>query len=133
MTNTNGGRQAPKLSRRERECLDVLFQRGEAAVSDVQDALVDPPSYSAVRATLNVLVEKGQATYRQDGPRYVYLPTTPAEKARTLAVRHLVNTFFNGSAEQAMAALVEMSDARTPRETLERLTRKVGTARKEGR
>ena len=130
---TSNERAVPKLSRRERECLDVLFQRGEATVSDVQEALVDPPSYSAVRATLNVLVEKGQATYRQDGPRYVYLPTTPAEKARTAAVRHLINTFFNGSAEQAMAALVEITDAKTPRETLERLTRKVRTARKEGR
>ena len=133
MPSPNGDKQPPKLSRRERECLDVLFQRGEATVSDVQDAIADPPSYSAVRATLNVLVEKGQATYRQDGPRYVYLPTTPAEKARTAAVRHLINTFFNGSTEQAMAALVEMSDAKTPRETLERLTRKVSTARKEGR
>lgn len=133
MPSPNGNKQLPKLSRRERECLDVLFQRGEATVSDVQEAIVDPPSYSAVRATLNVLVEKGQATYRQDGPRYVYLPTTPAEKARTAAVRHLINTFFNGSTEQAMAALVEMSDAKTPRETLERLTRKVSTARKEGR
>ena len=133
MPSPNGNKQTPKLSRRERECLDALFQRGEATVSDVQEALVDPPSYSAVRATLNVLVEKGQATYRQDGPRSVYLPTTPAEKARTAAVRHLINTFFNGSTEQAMAALVEMSDAKMPRETLERLTRKVSTARKEGR
>lgn len=133
MTSTHDKAPPPKLSRRERECLDVLFQRGEATVSDVQEALTDPPSYSAVRATLNVLVEKGQATYRQDGPRYVYLPTTPAEKARTAAVRHLVNTFFNGSAEQAMAALFEMSDANMPRETLERLNRTLKTARKEGR
>ena len=126
-------RELPTLSRRERECLEALFQRGEATVSEVMETLADPPSYSAVRATLNVLVDKGQATFRQEGPRYVYLPTIPAEKARSAAVRHLVNTFFNGNAEQAMAALLEISDARTPRETLERLARKVQTARKEGR
>jgi predicted transcriptional regulator len=122
-----------KLSRRERECLDALFQHGEATVAEVIETLPDPPSYSAVRATLNVLVEKGQATYRQDGPRYVYLPTIPAERARSAAVRHLVKTFFNGNTEQAMAALLEMSDTKTSRETLDRLTRKVQVARKEGR
>ena len=122
-----------KLGSRERQIMEVVYRLGRATVAEVLAQLEDPPSYSAVRATLNVLVEKGQATYRQDGPRYVYLPTTPAEKARTAAVRHLINTFFNGSTEQAMAALVEMSDAKMPRETLERLTRKVSTARKEGR
>jgi predicted transcriptional regulator len=122
-----------KLSRRERECLDALFQHGEATVAEVMRALPDPPSYSAVRATLNVLVEKGQATYRQDGPRYVYLPTVPAEKARSAAMRHLVKTFFNGNTEQAMAALLEISDTKTSRETLDKLTRKVQAARKEGR
>ena len=123
----------PKLSRRERECLDALFRRGEATVNEVMESLADPPSYSAVRATLNVLVEKGQATYRQDGPRYVYVPAIPAEKARSAAMRHLVDTFFNGSAQQAMVALVEMADATTSRDTLERLTRKVRAARTEGR
>lgn len=125
--------QLAGLSRRERQCLDVLFQRGEGTVTEVMESLADPPSYSAVRATLNVLVDKGQATYRQDGPRYVYLPAIPANTARSAAVKHLVTTFFNGSAEEAMVALLEISDARVPRETIERLTRTIGSARKEGR
>jgi predicted transcriptional regulator len=122
-----------KLSRRERECLDVLFQRGEATVSEVMERLADPPSYSAVRATLNVLVEKGHAQHRQDGPRYVYLPTISADRARSVAVKHLVTTFFGGSAEDAAVALLEMSDVKVSRDALERLTRKIQAARKEGR
>ena len=122
-----------RLSRRERQCLDVLFQRGEGTVTDVMGSLADPPSYSAVRATLNVLVEKGHATYRQDGPRYMYLPAIPADTARSAAVRHLVTTFFNGSTEEAMVALLEISDTKVPRDTIERLTRKIQSARKEGR
>ena len=122
-----------KLSRRERQCLDVLFQRGEATVTEVVDALADPPSYSAVRATLNVLVEKGHAQFRQDGPRYIYLPAIPADTAGSAAIQHVVNTFFGGSAEQAMVALLEMSDTSVPRDALDRLTRKIQSARKEGR
>ena len=134
MARSNGaGKGLAKLSRRERECLDALFQRGEGTVSEVMQTLADPPSYSAVRATLNMLVEKGQATYRQDGPRYVYIPAVPADTARNVAVAHLVKTFFNGNAEQAMVALLEMSDAKTSREALDRLSRKVQAARKEGR
>jgi predicted transcriptional regulator len=134
MARNNGvGQRLAKLSRRERECLDILFQRGEATVTDVMQALADPPSYSAVRATLNMLVEKGQATHRQEGPRYVYVPAIPADSARTHAVNHLVKTFFNGNAEQAMVALLELSDTTTSRETLDRLARKVQAARKEGR
>lgn len=128
-----GGKRLGKLSRRERECMDALYQRGQATVAEVIDALVDPPSYSAVRATLNVLVEKGHAVHRQDGPRYVYLPAIPADTARSAAVKHLVTTFFGGSHEEAMVALLEMSDTRIPREEIDRLTRKVQAARKEGR
>ncbi len=122
-----------RLSRRERQCLDVLYQRGQATVAEVIDTLADPPSYSAVRATLNVLVEKGHAVHRQDGPRYVYLPAIPADTARDAAVRHLVTTFFGGSHEDAMVALLEMSDTKVPRETIEALTRRIQAARTEGR
>jgi BlaI family transcriptional regulator, penicillinase repressor len=122
-----------KLSRRERECLDVLFQRGEATVSEVMERLVDAPGYSAVRATLNVLVDKGFAEHKQDGPRYVYLPTIPADSARTAAVKHLVTTFFGGSAEEAMVALLQMSDAKLSREAIVKLNRTIQAARKEGR
>lgn len=126
-------RQLERLSRRERQCLDVLFQRGEATVTDVMEALADPPSYSAVRATLNVLVDKGHAQHRQDGPRYVYLPTISSDSARSAAIKHLVTTFFGGSAEDAVAALLEMSDTRASRDVLDRMTRKIHAARKEGR
>ena len=131
--HNEANQQQARLSRRERQCLDVLYQRKQGTVAEVMQALADPPSYSAVRATLNVLVEKGQAVYRQDGPRYVYLPAIPADTARTAAVRHLVTTFFNGSAEEAVVALLEISDAKVPRDAIERLTRKIQTTRKEGR
>ena len=122
-----------KLSRRERQCLDILFQRGQATVADVQEALSDPPSYSAVRATLNVLVDKGHAQHKQDGPRYLYLPDIPAGSARNAAVQHLIKTFFGGSAEEAVVALLEMSDTKVSRDAIERLTRSIQGARKEGR
>jgi predicted transcriptional regulator len=122
-----------KVSRRERQCLDVLFQRGQATVTEVMAALPDPPSYSAVRATLNVLVEKGLAEYRQDGPRYVYLATIPTDTARSAAVKHLVTTFFGGSAEQAMVALLKLSDTKMSRDALDKLNRTIQAARKEGR
>jgi len=129
----NGQDALPKLSRRERECLDVLFERGGATVAEVIERMTDPPSYSAVRATLNVLVEKGHASHRQDGPRYVYEPAIPADTARNAAVQHLVTTFFGGSAEEAVVALLEMSDTKIPRDAIDRLTRKIQAARKEGR
>jgi len=121
------------LSRRERQCLDILYQRGQATVAEVIEGIHDAPSYSAVRATLNVLVEKGHAVHRHDGPRYVYLPAIPADAAREAAVNHLVTTFFGGSREQAMVALLEMSDTKLSRDDLDRLARKIQTARKEGR
>jgi predicted transcriptional regulator len=124
---------APKLSRRERECLDILYRRGEATVAEVQEAMPDPPSYSAVRATLNVLVDKAAAQHRQDGPRYVYLPAVPAGSARNAAVKHLVDTFFGGSAEEAAVALLAMSDAKVSRDAIEKITRGIQSARKEGR
>ena len=122
-----------KLSRREREILEVLFQKGQATVADVVDALADPPSYSAVRATLNILVAKKQAMHRQDGPRYVYTPVMPQDTARAAAIRHVINTFFGGSAEEAAVALLQMSDTRLPAEAVDKLTRAVEKARKEGR
>jgi predicted transcriptional regulator len=124
---------APKLSRRERECLDILYRNGEATVAEVQEAMAEPPSYSAVRATLNVLVDKGAAQHRQDGPRYVYLPAIPAGSARNAAVKHLVDTFFGGSAEDAAVALLAMSDAKVSRDAIEKITRGIQDARKEGR
>jgi BlaI family penicillinase repressor len=132
--SSNGvGKKLATLSRRERQCLDILFQRGHATVTDVLEALADPPSYSAVRATLNVLVEKGHAETSQDGPRYLYRPAIPAGSARSAAVQHLVDTFFGGSAEEAAVALLEMSDTKLSRDAVERISRGIQAARKEGR
>ena len=113
--------------------MDVLYQRGQATVAEVMEALPDPPSYSAVRATLNVLVDKGHVVHRQQGPRYVYQQAISAETARSAAVKHLVTTFFGGSHEEAVVALLEMSDASVSRDTLDKLTREIQAARKEGR
>ncbi len=113
------------LSRRERQIMDVLFERGESTVAEVLEGITDPPSYSAVRATLRVLEEKGQVRHRQDGPRYVYLPALEPEQARMAALQHLVRTFFDGSAEQAVVALLGMSDTRLPRREIERLAREI--------
>ena len=122
-----------KLPRREREIMDALYQSGEATVTEVIERMPDPPSYSAVRATLRVLEDKGLVKHKQDGPRYVYLPAIPTQKAGFAALKHLVHTFFDGSAEQALVALVQMSDANLTPAELERLSDRIGKAKKEGR
>jgi BlaI family transcriptional regulator, penicillinase repressor len=122
-----------KLPRREREIMDALYQSGEATVNEVIERMPDPPSYSAVRATLRVLEDKGLVKHKQDGPRYVYLPAIPTQKAGFAALKHLVHTFFDGSAEQALVALVQMSDANLTPAELERLSDRIGKAKKEGR
>lgn len=123
----------PKLSRRERQIMDVLYQRGSATVADVIDDLPDPPSYSAVRATLRVLEDKGHVTHSADGPRYVYAPAVSPDQARRSALTHLLKTFFNGSAEQAVVTLLEMPDADLSEQDLDRLASMVRAARGEGR
>src|SRR3954471_349842 len=94
------------LSRRERQIMDVVYRRGPATAAEVLEGLPDPPSYSAVRAMLRVLEEKGHLRHEEKGPRYVYLPTVPREEARQSALSQLVQTFFDGSTEQAVAALL---------------------------
>lgn len=113
--------------------MDVLFRLGEASAADVMEGLPDPPSYSAVRALLRILEEKGQISHTQDGPRYVYRPTVAPEKASRSALRHLLRTFFDGSAERAVAALLDdASDDLTDAE-LDRLATLIEHARQEGR
>ncbi len=123
----------PRLSRREQEYMDVLFQRGGATVADVLEALVSPPGYSAVRATLNVLVAKGHVVHEQQGPRYVYRPAVSAGAAQRAALQHVVTTFFGGSAEQAAAALLELPDAALSEDAMNQLAQRIDAARKEGR
>ena len=122
-----------QLSRRERQIMDVIYRLGRATAAEVLENLPDAPSYSAVRALLRVLEDKGHVKHAEDGPRYVYLPTVPREKARRSALRQLVNTFFDGSAEQAVAALLDLSSDRLSPDELERLAGVIASARKEGR
>ncbi len=121
------------LSRRERQIMNVIYARGAVSVQEVVDQIPDPPSYSAVRAMLRVLEEKGHVKHREDGPRYVYLPTVPRDEASRSALRQLVRTFFDGSAEQAAAALLDMSGPELSKEELDRLSEAIEQARKEGR
>ena len=118
------------LTRRERQIMDVLFRRGQASAAEVQEDLPSPPSYSAVRTHLRILEEKGHVTHHQEGPRYVYRPVLAKEKAKRSALHHLVDTFFNGSAEQAMAALLDDDASRLSESELERLSSLVEEARK---
>jgi BlaI family transcriptional regulator, penicillinase repressor len=122
-----------KLSRRERQIMDVIYRRGRATASEVLEDLPDPPSYSAVRALLRILEEKGHLDHAQDGPRYVYSPRVRPETARRSALRHLVDTFFRGSASDAVAALLDLSAGKLSDDDLERLAKQIEQSRKEGR
>jgi len=122
-----------KLTRRERQIMDVLYRDGEATVADVMAQMPDPPSYSAVRATMNVLEEKGHVRHKQDGPRYVYLPAVPRDRARRAALNHLLQPFFDGSAASAVVALLQLSDKSISAADFERLAAEVRKARQEGR
>lgn len=121
------------LSRRERQIMDVIFQRGRATAAEVMGDLPDPPSYSAVRATLRILEKKGHVQHEQNGLRYVFVPTLARETAKRSALEHLLQTFFNGSAEQAVATLLDESASRLSEEELDRLAQLVEKARKNGR
>jgi predicted transcriptional regulator len=124
---------APALSRRERQIMDIVYQRGRATAADVLQGLSDPPSYSAVRALLRILEEKGHLRHEQDGVTYVYLPTVSRDAASRSAVKHLLQTFFEGSAERAMAALLDVSQSKLSQEELGRLAQLIAAAKKEGR
>ena len=119
------------LSRRERQILDILYAKGTATAADVLEALSDPPSYSAVRALLRILEEKGHARHESQGTRYVYLPMVPRERARDSALSRIVKTFFDGSAAQAAAALVDSGSLSD--DELDKLSSLIERARKEGR
>ena len=122
-----------KLSRRERQIMDIMYQKGSATAAEVLEGLPDPPSYSAVRALLRVLEMKGHLKHRQDGPRYVFSPRLSREKAKKSALRHLVRTFFDGSTEQAVAALLDVSKSELSDTDLERLKQLIDQAKQEGR
>jgi predicted transcriptional regulator len=121
------------LSRRERQIMDVIYRQGRMTAAEVLGALPDPPSYSAVRALLKVLEDKGHLRHEQDGPRYVFLPTVSRDKARRSALTRIVQTFFEGSTAQAVAALLGEPGAKLSDEDLDRLSSLIDQARKDGR
>lgn len=121
------------LSRRERQVMEIVYRKDGVSVGDVLAALPDPPSYSAVRALLNVLEEKGHVRHHEDGNRYVYYPTQSREKACRTALEGVVSTFFDGSVEKAMVALLDLEGVKLGAADLERIERSIDRARKEGR
>jgi predicted transcriptional regulator len=120
------------LSRRERQIMDVLYRKSRASASEIREGMPDPPSYSAVRAMLRVLEEKGQIRHEEQGLRYVFVPVIRRENARRSALAHLLDTFFEGSVEQAVAALLDGATAKLSREQLDRLSGLIEQAKKEG-
>jgi predicted transcriptional regulator len=125
---------ATDLSRRERQIMDVVYRLNKASVTDVLERIPDPPSYSAVRALMRILEEKGHLRHEQDGPRYLYLPMVPRESARRSALSHMVRTFFGGSAEAAVAALLDTgTNHRMSEAELDRISDLIDQARVQGR
>jgi len=122
-----------KLSRRERQVMEVLFSLGEATAADIREKLPEAPGYSAVRAILRVMEEKGVLTHKSDGPRYVYKPTISPGKARQSILKQVLDNLFHGSREQLVAALLDSDTAKISREELDRLAAKIEEARKAGR
>lgn len=120
-----------QLSRRERQIMDILYRVGRATAAEVQEAMPEAPGYSAVRAMLRILEEKGHIRHEEQGPRYVFLPAIPRDKAKRSALSHLVDTYFNGSAEQAVVALLDSSARKMKPEELDRLARVIEEARKD--
>jgi BlaI family penicillinase repressor len=121
------------LARRERQIMDILYKAGKASAADVRAGLPDAPSDSAVRTLLRILEDKGHIRHELDGPRYVYIPTVRRDTAKRSALKHVVNTFFDGSASQVMAALFEMSPRDLGDEELARLRQLIDAAKKEGK
>ena len=120
------------FSRRERQIMDILYQRGRATGAEIHEALPDAPTYSAVRAKLRVLEEKGHVRHLEESLRYIYVPTVARDTARKSALRHMVSTFFEGSVEETVAALLDLSAAKLAEEDLARISALIDTARKQG-
>jgi len=113
--------------------MDIIYQKGEATAAEIRKLLPDPPSYSSVRALLRVLENKGFLKHREQGPRYIYSPTITLDKAKVSALRHLMETFFDDSAERVFAALLNIKGVKLNDEELKKMTRLIEKARKEGK
>ncbi|RYF48442.1 MAG: BlaI/MecI/CopY family transcriptional regulator [Cytophagaceae bacterium] len=120
------------LSRRERQLMELIYAAGQGTAADLQAAMTEAPSYSTVRTLLRILEEKGHLTHQQDGQRYVYLPVQPRQQAARSSLRQVLNTFFGGSVEQAVATLVEAQDTKISPEELDRLSALIERARQKG-
>jgi predicted transcriptional regulator len=125
--------QAASLSRRERQIMDILYRGGKASAMQVREGMADAPGYSAVRAMLRVLEDKGHVTHQAEGLKYVYMPTVARDKAKRNAVKHLMSTFFNDSPEQIVAALLDVSSTRLTAEELDRMAQMIEKAKREGK
>jgi predicted transcriptional regulator len=125
-------RSLSELGRRERQIMEILIRRGQASASDVLSDLPDPPSYSSVRSMLRLLEEKGFVRHEWEGPRHVFRPTTDPEQAKRVAVRELLNTFFDNSVESAVATLLRSSDKPLTEEQARPLLKLIEEARKRG-
>jgi BlaI family transcriptional regulator, penicillinase repressor len=123
----------PRLSRREREVIDIVYARGHATAAEVRDAMHDAPTDAAVRTTLRILVAKGHLRIAQDGPRYDYWPTVSPERARRSELQHILRTFFGGSTESALATLLDIRSGELGEDERRRLKRLIDTAAKTGR
>src|SRR5437762_2745598 len=121
------------LSRRERQIMDVLYRKGSATAAEVLDTMPQPPSYSAVRALLRILEQKGHINHEERDGKYVFMPTVHREKAKRSAIRHLVETFFQGSPQEAVAALLDASSSKLSDSDLDRLQQLIDKARKGGK
>ncbi len=121
------------LSRRERQIMEILYQRGKASASEIREAMDDAPSYSAVRAVLRVLEEKGHVKHQAEELKYVYIPTVNRDKAKRSAVKHVLETFFDGSPKQIVAALLDVSTERLTHEELDQMAEMIEKARREGK
>lgn len=121
------------LSRRERQIMEIVYRRGEATAQEILDDIADPPSYSTIRALLRVLVEKEHLQHREDGPRYIYSPILSRQKARAGALAQVVNTFFEGSASQAVSALLGAPQTKLSHDELDELSALIDAARRKGR
>lgn len=122
-----------QLARRERQIMEIVYRLGQATAADVLAELPDPPSYSAVRAHLRILEDKGHLRHNRDGARYVFSPTVGRDRARRSALTQVVRTFFGGSAEQAVATLLDLSHEKLTDDDLGRLQTLIAKAREEGR
>ena len=121
-----------RLSNRERQIMDILYREDSATAAEVHAQLADPPSYSAVRATLRILEQKGQVRHDQDGPRYVFRPAVARDQAKRTAIRHLVQTFFDGSPELAVATLLDESASELSKDDFARLEKLIDEAKSKG-